>query len=112
MKIAIVGSRNCGMLTVEKIISNIPNECTEIISGGAIGVDTMAGEAARRLNIKLTEIRPNYAVFGRVAPIVRNRTIVEMCDMVLAFWDYKSNGTRNALLTAYKLEKKVKIIMI
>ena len=37
MKIAIIGSRN---LHVDHLEDYIPKECTEIVSGGASGIDT------------------------------------------------------------------------
>ena len=112
MRVAIIGSRQCGDLDLDTVIKNIPEGCTAIISGGAIGVDALAREAAERLNIPFTEYRPDYAAFGKLAPIVRNRTIVENADMLLAFWDYRSRGTRDALLKGMELGKKVKIILL
>ena len=112
MRIAIVGSRNSRDLTVDKIIEQIPSDCTGIISGGAQGVDTLAAAAAKRLNLPLVEYLPDYDTYGNLAPLRRNRKIVENSDMVLAFWDYKSPGTRNALLEAVKAGKKIKVIII
>lgn len=112
MKLAIIGSRNCSGLTVETIIESIPKDTTSIISGGAIGVDTLAREAAKRLSLPFEEILPDYDIFGRTAPLVRNKTIVDRADMVIAFWDYESRGTRNALLESLKQDKKIKIVLI
>ncbi len=44
--------------------------------------------------MKLTEFLPNYEKYGRIAPLKRNITIIENADMVLAFWDGKSRGTK------------------
>lgn len=112
MKVAVIGSRNCDCLSVDSVIENIPKECTCIVSGGARGVDQLAKQASVKLNIPIVEILPNYEDFGKYAPIVRNKEIVSCSDFVLAFWDYKSAGTKNALLEALKLDKKIKIIML
>lgn len=112
MKVAVIGSRNCGELTVDKIIENLPKKTTTIISGGAIGVDSLAKTAADKLHVPLVEILPNYDEYGKFAPIRRNRDIVEQADEVVAFWDYKSNGTRNSILECLKIHKPVKIIII
>ena len=48
-------------------------DITEIVSGGAKGVDSLAREYAERKGIKLTEFIPEYKSYGRAAPIVRNR---------------------------------------
>ena len=41
-----------------------------------------------------TEFLPDYARYGRAAPLRRNVQIVAYADLVLAFWDGKSRGTR------------------
>lgn len=112
MTVAIVGSRNCGSLTLECVLENIPPNCTGIVSGGASGVDTLARRAARRLGVPLEEYLPNYEAYGRMAPLVRNRLIVERAELVLAFWDYCSRGTRDALKKALELDKKIKIVLL
>ena len=90
MKIAVIGSRGIQIPDIEKYL---PKECSEIVSGGAIGVDTCAANFARERNIPLTEFLPLYKKYGRAAPIVRNKQIVEYADEVIAFWDGKSRGT-------------------
>ena len=89
MKIAVIGSRG---LRIDNLGKYLPAETTEIISGGAKGIDTCAREYAIANNIKLTEFLPEYKKFGRFAPLKRNITIIENADVVLAFWDGKSNG--------------------
>lgn len=97
MKVAIIGSRG---LTVKDLGQYLPADTTEIISGGAKGVDTCAREYAISHGIKLTEFKPDYARYGRGgAPLRRNITIIENADLVLAFWDGNSHGTK------YTIEK-------
>ena len=92
MKVAVVGSRN---LSVRDLGDYLPSETTEIISGGARGVDTSAREYANAHGIPLTEVLPDYKKYpGRVAPLKRNIEIIDMADLVLAFWDGKSRGTK------------------
>lgn len=64
-----------------------------LVSGGAVGVDTLAEEYARQHGLPIRVIRPNYALYGRKAPLVRNRQIVEFSDLVIALWDGSSTGT-------------------
>lgn len=80
MKIAIIGSRNITIKNIDKYIS-IDDE---IVSGGAKGIDTCAAEYARINGIKLTEFLPQYEIYGRAAPIVRNKAIVDYADKVIA----------------------------
>ena len=109
MKIGIVGSRN---LVVSNLDEYVLEECTEIISGGAIGVDKCAADYAKSKNILLTEILPEYQIYGKGAPLIRNKVIVEKADMIIAFWDEKSNGTKFVIDYANKLGKPCKVITI
>lgn len=85
-----VGSRG---LKVEHLENYLPEGVTEIVSGGARGVDTCARENALSHGLKLTEFLPEYDKYGRSAPLKRNITIIENADLVLAFWDGVSHGT-------------------
>ena len=91
MKVAVIGTRS---LYVADIGSHLPQGCTEIVSGGARGVDTCAANYAHDVGLKLTEFYPDYDRYGKVAPLVRNREIVDYADRVVAFWDGESGGTR------------------
>ena len=106
MKIAIIGSRN---LVIENLEQHILN-ATEIVSGGAKGVDQCAAEYARSHGILLTEILPNYERYGRAAPILRNQEIVDCADEIVAFWDGKSKGTLSVINYAQKIHKKCSVI--
>ena len=90
MKVAVIGSRG---LIVDNLEKYLPKETTEIVSGGAIGIDRCAREYAKANGIKLTEFLPNYELYGRRAPLVRNELIVNYADVVIAFWDEQSHGT-------------------
>ena len=107
MKIAIIGSRNVKLISLEKYVS----QNDEIISGGAKGVDACAAEYARANSIKLTEFLPQYEIYGRAAPIVRNKKIVEYADKVIAFWDGSSKGTLSVINYAEKAGKTCEIII-
>ena len=108
MKIAIIGSRN---LQVKDIQSYLPKDCSEIVSGGAKGVDACAAAYAREKGLKLTEFLPAYETYGRGAPIVRNKQIVDYADEVIAFWDGKSKGTRSVIDYCEKTKTPCKVIV-
>ena len=57
MKVAVIGSRG---LTIDNLEKYLPRETTEIISGGAKGIDTCAREYAVSHGIKLTELLSEY----------------------------------------------------
>lgn len=107
MKLAIIGSRNCPPVDIEAHLKYIPDT---IVSGGARGADTYAREFAKKHNLQLVEYLPEYDKYGRTAPLVRNKLIVENCDCVLALWDGTSRGTKFTLDYAQKLGKPIKIV--
>ena len=69
MKIAIIGSRT---LKIDDIEKYIPDNVTEIVSGGAMGVDLSAREYAVKRGIKLSEFLPEYEKYKKGAPLKRN----------------------------------------
>ena len=109
MKVAVIGSRG---LSVSDLGRYLPKNTTEIVSGGAKGVDTSAREYAKSNGIKLTEFLPEYTRFGRSAPLKRNITIIEYSDIVLAFWDGKSRGTKFVIDNCRKLGVEVRVYII
>ena len=90
MKIAIIGSRSITADIPEKCI---PDGVTEIVSGAAKGIDTSAQHYAYEHHILITDIIPEYNLYGRRAPLVRNDLIISLVDKVFVFWDGKSRGT-------------------
>ena len=109
MKLAIVGSRKITDLALEEYI---PEGVTEIVSGGAVGVDTIAREFAKRNGLCLTEFLPKYKLYGRCAPIKRNEEIAAYADEALVFWDGNSKGTESTVKMFKKLGKKVVLVIV
>ena len=109
MKIAIIGSRN---IFIDDLGKYLPENVTEIVSGGAKGVDKCAKKYAENYNIKITEFLPEYSKYGKAAPLKRNIQIIEYADEVLAFWDGKSKGTKHVIDSCEKLGKKVTVIIV
>lgn len=108
MKAAIIGSRS---LTVEDLGKYLPAGVTEIVSGGARGIDSCAREYANANGIKLTEFLPDYVKYGRSAPLFRNMQIIDYADEVIAFWDGKSRGTGHVIKNCREKNKKVTVFM-
>ena len=102
MKIAIVGSRS---LEVEIPKHCIPDGVTEIFSGAAKGIDTAARNFARKYHIFLTDILPEYDLYGKRAPLIRNDLIISQADKVYIFWDGKSRGTGYVVKKCKEIKK-------
>lgn len=107
--LAVVGSR--GWVDREKIFAILDNESpARIVSGGALGVDSIAEAWALDRGVPCEVIRPDYKSHGRGAPLIRNEEIIDRSDSVLAFWDGKSRGTAFVIQSAQKKGKNVKVI--
>jgi hypothetical protein len=110
MKIAVIGSRS---FNDRVLLHSVLDEYTptEIISGGAIGADSLAAAYAAEKGIPLKEFFPEYGKYGRAAPIKRNNQIVDACDMVVAFWDGESHGTKYTMDHVKKKGKEVRCVL-
>lgn len=115
MRVAIIGSRTFTSSPEEiekQIIKEIPPGCSEIVSGGAVGVDKLAERAAKKLNLPIKRFLPDYALHGKTATLKRNIEIINYADLILAFWNAESNGTRFVMAECIKRGKPVKVILI
>lgn len=114
MKIAIIGSRECSNIdfvgNLEAVL-NVSKDDT-IISGGAKGIDTLAANYAKEKNISLIEFLPDYKKNGRAATFIRNREIVDNSNVVVAFWNGNSKGTKYTLDYARKKNKRIIVVSI
>ena len=110
MKIAVVGSRSITIPIND--ISIYISDADEIVSGGAAGVDSCAAEYAKRNGLKLTEFLPQYERYGRAAPIIRNKKIVDYADKIVVFRNGSSRGTLSVIKYAEKAGKPCEIIYL
>ena len=108
MRVAIVGSRDLKAVDIEK---HLPAETEEIVSGGAVGVDSCAAEYAKKSGIRLVEFLPQYARYGKAATIVRNKEIVDYSDKVIVFWNGSSKGALSVIQYAQKIGKAIEIVL-
>lgn len=106
-RIAVVGSRefkNYNQLDAE--LKRRVGENDTLVSGGAVGVDSMAQRWAKEHGKVIQIHYPNYARYARGATFQRNEQIVRNADLVIAFYQYgrvKQGGTANTAGWAEKL---------
>lgn len=127
MKLGIVGGRDFNNFELLcKSISDNNLKPSMIISGGAKGADTLAEKFANQFkipkqifyadwdNLKKKPIKIKHNEFGKpynaLAGFNRNKLIVDTADIILAFWNGKSTGTKNTI--DYAKEKQKQIIII
>ena len=109
MKLLVVGSRS---ITSFDLKAYIPEHVDCIISGGARGVDSLAEEYADRRGLSKIILRPQYARYGKGAPLRRNEEAVRLCDHALVIWDGVSRGTQNTISLAKKANKPITLITL
>lgn len=109
MKVAVIGSRSIRIACLDEYL---PDGIDEIVSGGAVGVDTLARDYAQRHGLRLTEFLPDYKTYGRGAPLRRNDQIIDYADIVYAFWDGESHGTRYVIDKCRAKGKQIKIFKV
>lgn len=100
MIIAIVGSRDFDDYEVmEQFIFRYVDlsQVDAVVSGGAIGADTLGRQFAQNHNIELFEIKPEWKKYGKRAGFMRNDIIISNSDIVFAFWDGQSKGTKHSI---------------
>lgn len=110
-KIAVIGSRTfANYAHLAEVL--LPLQPFILISGGAQGADRLAEQFADQYQLEKVIFKAEWSKYGRGAGPVRNKLIMEACDQVVAFWDGKSTGTRQAIQYAEKLGKSVELVML
>ena len=115
--IAVVGSRTffddaVFKYELEKVLSQLSINKIKFVSGGAIGTDTMVFNYAKESDSEIQVIEPKWSQFGKGSAIIRNRQIVQLSDVVIAFWNNKSKGTLSAINFAKKMNKRLFVINV
>lgn len=112
MKIVIAGGRDFEgyNLLREKCDEIIDSNFAEIVSGGAKGADTLGERYAKERGYDVKLFPADWKTYGRKAGPIRNLQMAEYGDMLIAFWDNTSSGTKNMIENAKKLGLIVHVI--
>ena len=112
MKTIIAGGRNLVGDTAKRLVreavaeSGWSTQITEIVHGGARGIDSAADEVCSPLwTVKV--FPADWNTHGKSAGAIRNRQMAEYADALIAIWDGETPGTRNMIETATKKGLKV-----
>jgi YspA, cpYpsA-related SLOG family len=99
MRVIICGSRRWD--DRKKIIdrlAELPGTSTIVHGRAANGADKIAHQEAEKLGLRVEPHPANWARHGKSAGFVRNKEMVDLgADLVIAFWDGKSNGTKHTM---------------
>lgn len=113
-RLAVVGSRSFsdfGTLTREIDLLRLRFPTIDsMVSGGAAGADKLAEKYAALRQIPMIVLTPDWNTHGKRAGILRNYDIITQADIVLAFWDQKSPGTKHSIDLATIQSKILRVV--
>jgi hypothetical protein len=96
-KVIIAGSRNVTDLDlVAGAIEASGFPISEVVSGGAPGVDTLAEQWAREHGIPVTRFPAEWSRYGRRAGPIRNKEMAVYGEALIVVWDGKRAGTKSS----------------
>ena len=98
------------LLKIDKILSNIPENEIEMVTGCAKGADQIPYYFKTWHGYPLKEFPANWSKYGKSAGYIRNKEMAEYADALIAFWDGKSKGTKHMIGLAKKYNLKVRIV--
>jgi hypothetical protein len=118
MKLIIAGSRHINLNSddllncIEELDIYELGDITEVVSGGASGIDASGEQLARDYCTPITRFIPKWEEFGKAAGPIRNRQMAEYADALLLIWDGKSRGSYSILCEMNKLHKPIYTVIV
>ena len=116
MRVIVAGGRdfynvNFMFAELDRLLSGSIKNGTPItiVSGGAKGADECGLWYANVRNLPTDIFHPDWSKHGKSAGILRNVDMAENADMLVAFWDMESSGTKHMIETARAKNLKVHI---
>jgi len=97
MRIGIIGSRGFNDYELVKTVMNEYEGVEVVVSGGARGADMLGERWANENGIKTLIFKPDWDKYGKSAGFIRNKDIVRNSDLIIAFWDGQSKGTKSSI---------------
>lgn len=82
----------------------------ELVCGMARGADMLAYSLWANHNMKIHKFPADWKTHPRSAGYIRNAEMGNFADVLVAFWDGKSRGTKHMIEYMQKLGKPVHII--
>lgn len=115
-KVIIAGSRNFNDYKLlkeqcNKYLRNKRETCNiVIVSGHAYGADSLGEKYAKDEGFS-TEIYPaQWDTYGKRAGYLRNEQMAKVADVLIAFWDGESRGTKHMIDIMNKENKQIRVV--
>ncbi|HCE54898.1 MAG TPA: hypothetical protein DER05_07785 [Lutibacter sp.] len=112
MKVIIAGGRNFDDFNklcqvCDEFLQGQNN--IEIVSGAYKGADLLGERYAAERNYQIKQFPADWRRYGKSAGLKRNTEMAAYADILIAFWDGKSKGTKNMIDLATQAGLKVKV---
>ena len=92
-------------------MAGLPGGST-VITGSAAGVDAEAAKAARGRELAVIRVSASFEESrDPQAAAARNQKLIDQADVVVAFWDGASEGTRGTIDRALDSGKEVHVFI-
>lgn len=115
MKLIIAGGRDMivplDFIELALKVHGLTN-VSQIVSGGARGIDTLGEELALFQNIPVERFDADWDRFGKSAGHIRNTQMAKYADKLLLIWDGDSPGSKNMKENMIKQGKPIHEIVI
>ena len=97
---------------VSKAAAESGFEISEVVSGGARGIDQLGEAWAFTGNVPLRQFRPDWKGLGLRAGYERNKQMGDYADALIAVWDGQSRGTKQMIEYMKSLGKPVVVRLL
>jgi hypothetical protein len=117
LRVIITGSRdwsdpNAARKLIADRLFDLPVESV-IVHGAARGADRFAHQEAQKLGLLVEPHPADWDTYGKSAGFRRNAEMISLgADLVLAFWNGKSNGTKHTIDLAHKAGIPVEVLSL
>lgn len=115
MKVIIAGGRDIddwGLVNQAILESGYGPTTSEVVSGGASGVDGLGEAIADKCGIAIKRFPADWKKHGKSAGPLRNREMAKYADRLIAIWDGQSRGTANMIKEMEKLGKPFFVFVV
>lgn len=112
LKVIVAGSRtfNDYEYLSKELDIRIPPFIEEIVSGDARGADRLGARWAQEHGFNVKHFPAKWDEYGKAAGIIRNHQMGDYADSLIAFWDGKSNGTKDMINYMREKGKHVEVV--
>lgn len=109
MKLIVAGSRHLTLNYefIEQCRQAFALRPSEIVSGGASGVDRSAETFSEAINYPISIFRANWNKHGKAAGPIRNAEMADYADALLLIWDGRSRGSASMKAEMKKRNKPI-----